>query len=422
MRLKNKKTLLSFLILHSCCFGIDQEKINQLIEHIQKHYDLSKTPQEAMARNYIKEKYPELTGRELMNILRKAAPKKQSQAAHSSTKSDELSRSARAWLYTNGPIFIKQLKKQNVTSIANLTAEQLFLSSKRIFEANQSFEPPFWETLEGQKFLSREIDQNFLRNFVSGNDENIAKKIKTFKANPHDTDKFIATLQGMLDGKTLAELGIEEPKTIPKQEPTFTPGMSESIATESQITTWVNMHGQKIIAQLRAEGITDSNAINFNTILAAIKNIGGIPLPKLNNLQQSMLLGRLGFPPPPPPPGKMPPPPPPKGPKKTAEELAQEEANRAAFENQNNSSTPGKGSIPTPPPPPGTKTNGLLLNNSGKEFLVDAIRFKFDTTQEPAQPPIGKTPPTPKSAPQPKQTTVTNPKNLIDALELATLL
>lgn len=459
MRLKNKKILLSFLILHSWCYGVDPQEINDLVAYIKDNYDMTNQVQEANARAYIRNKYPEMPGSEIVKILRKAAPKtaqpEQQPSAKPAAKSDELSRSIREWLYAYGQLFINELKSQNVTKITDLSRDKLFNACKNIFGKNTTFQAPLWTS---KSFSTEQEDQ--LKTHMLRALENPAGKIATIVTIRSNVDKFISILQGMLDGKTLADLDVEEPKSAPKPGPTPAPAIPGAVATEAQIATWVNKYSDDIIAQLKAEGITNSGDINFEKIVTAAKNVGGIPLPRLSNLKESMLLGRLGFPPPPPPPGKMPPPPLPKIAKKTPEQLAQEEADKAAFGNQNNPQMPGAklppptppvGKMPPPPPAPGAKLppppppmpgkgplptplapagkgTDLLLNEIGKQLLVDAIKLNFDEAQGQAQPknsmpmpPKGKTPPPPPSLPKQAPKAVDSQK-LIDALELANLL
>lgn len=444
MRLKNKKTLFSFLILHSWCYGaptsLTEEQKQELtrlgfsFEGLVNELKDNWTGPEK-ARNFLNTEKgisnPFIQNKiinKVATLLEPSGKQASNTPKESSfTKSDELSRSEREWLYKYGADFISALKELNVSSISRLTTEKLFKASRNAFESNNLFEPPFWSAFEDKKFLGREVNQIALKTFVSGNDEAVARSIRTFKASDSNINKFTSILQGMLDGKTLQDLKVEEPKATAKPGFNTPQAMPGSIATEAQISSWVNRYGNDIVSQLKENGITNSNKITFEDILNAAKTLPGAPLPKLRSAQQSMLLGRLGFPPPPPPPTPKAPPAAKNIVPKTAEQIAQEQANQAAFGSNNSTSSHASNMTPPPPPMPG-KGNmpaQLLLNNDGKSFLVDAIRRAFDNPQASAQ---SNFPPAPKAAPAPETVTpsATAPlpkavdrKMVIDALEFA---
>lgn len=242
---------------------------------------------------------------------------------------------------------------------------------------------------------------------------------------------------------------LQKTPAVPKHTPTAPEPKGHSVATDAQIDAWVHKHGEKIVEQLKLDGVMNAADITFEKVHSAARKIGNAPIPTEHN-QQTYLLGRLSGPKmPPPPPGKMPPPPPPpKTQTWTREQLediitfggnlseAQKQFarnngwNLGQDDQQANNQPQGKmpppppplpGKTPPPPPPPPAKTStspkvsDLKLNAAGAHKLVEEIKRMFNgahTPKSPAQPS------TPKVAPQQQ----VNPKLVIEALELASTL
>lgn len=356
MRLKNKKVLLSFLMLHSWCYGLDVSDTASLL--------LDK----------LKTNHPDFNLKLSLNLTEPLVQQFLSNVGASAAEKLEIIKKARE-------LFEKQTSSSSSSNDGDIVA-QLLAQNYNLSDPN------------GQQRANAFLTQKGV--------SSIKARVSIIKEATQKVSNFA-------------------PKQ-PKPAPIPTPAMPGAIATETQIIAWVNKYSNNIIAQLKAQGITNSGAIDFEKILAAARKVGGMPLPKLSNLQQSMLLGRLGFPPPPPPlPGKGGNAQPAPAPQPSVKQAPLPVPTPPA----SNVPTPPVGKVPPPPPlpgkvgnvppPPVVKANELLLNAAGQQFLVDAIKLKFDEAQRSAQPNLDKTP-------LPSAPKVIDIRKLMDALELAALL
>lgn len=460
MRLKNKKLLLSLLLMSSWCYGLTPEEITKLKNDFIDYYkeinkdrtsfipinDASPTQLEPIMLGFFKAK--SISSNANKNALKKAFGIIKDKPAAQPTDQDPSAKASmpfgmKNWFNNNGILFVDALKKNNILNPNNITKDKLLTICRTLYlDSNKTFVAPFWTNFNDKNF-----DQLALSERMKAD---LKDAPQTFKVPDIAIDIFKTTLQKLLDGEKLSDLIPQGAPTTPKPGPGLP--HSQGPATEQQITAWVNANGDKIVAQLKTEGFAKSQAITFAMIQAAAKAVKTSIVPE--TAQNSYVLGRLsskGLPAPTPPKGVAPPPAPkgyktqnPTDPSSTTTTLPPPPP---GYKSQNptdgSSSTtstlpqtggpkvnPPTGGPKAPPlPTPGATTSQQLkLDAAGQKVLVDLIKTKFDESLMSASETskVLPTPPNPIAPPQSKQQAKAqakpNESDLIAALELAAML
>lgn len=431
MRLKNKKMLLSLLMLSSWCYGLTPDEINTLVQDVKERFaslDFSSSKFEAEAQAYLQTEKNISSLKDRNRIIKNIMPKAETQqqaASPDSQSGPSLPKSIKDWFTADGMLFVDALKANNVTNINNLSKDTFIAICRNLYsQTSKSFKAPFWSNFTDKKFDTKVLAERIRQ------DEKDAPYVLNIPEN--QIPKFKEILQKLLDGEPLSNFISTPAPAAPS---------ATGVATEQQIRAWVNQNSAKIVNQLIVDGIANSNQITFANIKQAAQGVGGLVLPEA--AQRAHILGRLSLPPHPaklpPPPPKMAPPPPKIAGGKTAADLEREENEKTFGTSAAPTPTfspgvvppppplPGKGNVPPPPPPPGPKiaatSIGLKLDAAGQQLLVDAIKTKFDEINMVA-PSLAPTPiptPVPSSPKMPAKGAVsaTAQQDLINALELA---